>query len=485
MNTDRLTFDDYSPGVDQVTSARAGRPWAWGLSVCLVLVVCIRLFSENLSLLPGIVQYVDVPLTALLLFCGLLGLIRRGHRRGRSRLGLVLMLFILISLGSTLANASRTALLPAGMFMFNFACPFIFAFLIIDAPLNRADIRLVMKTFFVLGLVQICGLRSTAFPDSSPPPIPTSCLVRSGETPISSHTSWACGCCMCWEEPSSERTGLGRGEPRLSSSQSYSVFGLFYAAQYRAMLIFYTPVMVLTLWASPTRFLKRMRETVLVAGISLIMLIITATAYPNLKLLQVFDLVEDTSPIVHSGKIQAIQNVATMYGDMPHTAFLGSGPATFASRSFRVFADEPSAKEQAGNVAVGLMGGMYTTDVSARYVRTIQSDPIQGGTTVADPWSSFTALAAEVGVPGLLICMAPYIAALVFARRRMTASIRAGDRQGTQLAFACFGGLLLLLMQAMFDNWLEATRVTIPLWILVGLLYSSARLSRVLPSGYP
>jgi hypothetical protein len=472
VKADQPNLDEYSFRGVQVSSSRGGHTWALGLSACLILVVCIRFFSEDLRALPALVQYIDVPLTGAVAFCALLGFLRRGHRVGRSRLGTVLFLFLLVSLGSALINMSRTELLPTGMFIFNFLCPLVFAVVIIDAPLERKDMELVLRTFLWLGVLQLAVSVVYSLPKffaTSNPDFVSGTFGRNayqftyfiglwflyvlGGTLVESRHK------RRWQNPAIALAAL-------------FVFGLFYAAQYRAMLIFFTLVILFTLWASPMRLSKRLFQTIVVAGVSVAMLVTVATAFPSLKLLKVFDLLEDTSPVVQSGKVQAMRNVGTMYGDMPHTMLVGAGPATFVSRSFKVFASTPKPGEAVGGLAVGLMGGLYSTDVATKYVSTIEDKPIQGGTTASSPYSSFTALAAEVGSVGLFVYLSAYLIALVYARRRLKASVRAGDRMGARLAFTCFGGLLLLLVQAVFDNWLETTRVSIPLWTLVGLLYA-------------
>jgi hypothetical protein len=72
----------------------------------------------------------------------------------------------------------------------------------------------------------------------------------------------------------------------------------------------------------------------------------------------------------------------------------------------------------------------------------------------------------------LIVYLAVYVIALVYSYRRLRASAVLGDRLTARLAFTCFGGLILMLIQALFDNWLDSTRVAIPLWTLVGLLYA-------------
>ncbi len=117
-----------------------------------------------------------------------------------------------------------------------------------------------------------------------------------------------------------------RGRGLLVALAALIVFGLFYAAQYRAMMIFYSAVILITLWASPARPSQRFTYSVVLMVASVTTLIIVSTVFPSLKLLKVFDLVEDTTPIMESGKIQAVKNLWSMYGDMPETILVGAAP---------------------------------------------------------------------------------------------------------------------------------------------------------------
>ncbi|MBN1461282.1 MAG: hypothetical protein JXA57_17270 [Armatimonadetes bacterium] len=451
----------------------AGRAWAVGVSVGLALIVCIRFLSENLGLVPRIAQYVDVPLTITAAFCSILAFIRSGYRSSGSRLGVVLYLFILVSLASALVNSTRVELLPVAMFVFNFCAPLICAIVTIQAGLRREGIQLVLKTFFWLGVVQITvGLLydlpkfiATGNPD-----------YVSGTFGFNAYQfTYFIGLWLLYVLGGEIVGGESRQRWRGSAVAlaTVVVFGLFYAAQYRAMMIFFTLVILFTLWMSPARMSSRVMLTTVVSAVSVITLLVVATAFPGLKLLQVFDLFEDTSPIVESGKVQAARNVVVMYGDMPQAALVGSGPATFSSRAYMTFASEPRAEtEVVGALLVAQRGARYGTDVAHKYISPIERGAIQGGTTAASVMSSFTSLAAEVGPIGLVLYLSAYWMAISYSWRRLRAYASIGDRLGGQLSFTCFGGLLLFLIQALFDNWMESTRVAIPLWTLVGLLYA-------------
>ena len=454
----------------------ASRSWALGLSASLVLIVCVRFLSEDLRVVPSLVQYIDVPITGILLFCAFLAFVRRGHLVGASKLGMILYLFILISLVSAWINSSRTQLLPVAMFIFNFSAPLIFAVVIIDARLERRDILLVIRTFFWLGVLQVVVAVLYGLPRFLASHNPDYVSGTFGQNAY--QFTYFIGLWLLYVLGGSIAGSRSsrRGHTLFVTVAALAVFGLFYAAQYRAMLIFFTLVILLTLWVSPSRVSSRVLLTVVISAVSVITLIAVATSFPNLKLLKVFDLFQDSTPIVQSGKVTAVKNVVAMYGDEPQAALVGSGPATFSSRAYLTFSAKPRpGKEAVGALAVGIMGGQYSTDVSRRYIASIPYKPIQGGTTASSPWSSYTSLAAEVGPLGFFAYLAAYLAALVFSLRSMRASARVQDTLGVTLAFACFGGLVLLLIQALFDNWLETTRVAIPLWTLVGLLYALQR----------
>ncbi len=456
---------------------RGGRGWGWLLSTSLVLIICIRFLSESVGLLPGVVQFVDVPLTMLVALCGLLGFVRGGLYEDGLRLRAILFLFVLVFFVSWLTNTTRVGFLPAMMFMYGFAAPLVFAIVIMNARLGRDNIELVVRAFFWLGVLELATGILYGVPRFLATGNPDFVSGTFGENAYQ-FTYFLGMWFMYLLAGVSIRSGKKRrGQGIAVGLAAVAVFGLFYAAQYRAMLVFFTLVILLTLWVSPARLSRRALQTILISAVSVVTLVVIGTTFPTLKLLQVFDLFKDSSPIVQSGKVEVAENVLKMYQSMSHTAVVGSGPGTFSSRAYVTFAGEADpTKDSAGPLAASLMGGQrYSTDVATRYVLTIRQKPIQGGTTASSARSSYTSLAAETGLAGLLVYLAAYVLALAYSYRRLVAAARAGDVLSLKVAFACFGGILLLLIQALFDNWLDTTRVAIPLWTLIGLLYALDR----------
>jgi hypothetical protein len=165
-----------------------------------------------------------------------------------------------------------------------------------------------------------------------------------------------------------------------------------------------------------------------------------------------------------------------MYGDMPSTAIFGAGPGTYSSRAWQTFAKAGSTSQSnvAGAYALTLTGGeIYSTDVSDKYVRPqIQrGEIVEGSRAVSQPYSSYTALLAEVGVIGFAIIVSIYLAALVRAWWvARTAIARAGvSDQLPAVAIASFIAFLTLLQMAVLENWLEVARATFVVWILFGV----------------
>jgi hypothetical protein len=470
-----MAADGFTPAeIPLPCEQRGAHSWALLFCISVVLLVCIRFFSEKVRLLPGMVQYIDIPLTVLVGFLTILALARRGFDNDGLRLRLLIYLFFLVFLVSWTANTTRVSLFPAAMFIFGFLSPLVFSAAAINARLGRDDVSLIMRTFFWLGLLQLVVGIFWDFPQFLITDNPDVVSGTFGQNPY--QFTYFLGLWLLYvlggTVIKSGKARRGQGAGIILSSAA--VFVLFYAAQYRAMVIFFTLVILFTFWVSPAKLSSRALTSIGVIGVSMITLLIVSTTFPNLKLLRVFDLLQDTTPLVQSGKLKAVNNMFTMYGDIPHTALVGSGPGTYSSRAYVTFAEEPmGVKANVNPLVSSLLGGRaYGTDVANRYIQSLSHTAIQGGNTAASYESSYTSLAAETGPLGLTAYLAAYVFALRFSYRRLVASAKARDNLGVRIAFVCLGGLMLLLIQSLFDNWLENTRVTIPLWILIGALYA-------------
>ena len=122
-----------------------------------------------------------------------------------------------------------------------------------------------------------------------------------------------------------------------------------------------------------------------------------------------------------------------------------------------------------------LTGGVvYRTDVSEEFVlpRARGQAAVLGSYQLTHPFSSYLALAAEVGIIGLALILFIYGTALrrMFAIAvRTTKDFVTGDSLPA-LAIAAVIAPLTLLQMAVLDNWLEVVRVAAPTWIIMGIV---------------
>ena len=161
-----------------------------------------------------------------------------------------------------------------------------------------------------------------------------------------------------------------------------------------------------------------------------------------------------------------VGHVLDMYGDIPSTVAIGSGPGTYSSRAWQTFAkaDSTSRTNVVGGYATSLTGGqVYSTDVSEKYVAPqIEKGPDRAGlssrsrirsraTRRSWPRSGCSVLALIVGV---------YVGALarLWRMARRFAAAAALGRPLPALVIATFVAFLTILQMALLENWFEVTR---------------------------
>jgi hypothetical protein len=134
-----------------------------------------------------------------------------------------------------------------------------------------------------------------------------------------------------------------------------------------------------------------------------------------------------------------------------------------------------SASNVQGAYARRLTGGVvYKTDVSEKYVlpQLREGDIIEGSRAVSQPYSSYLALAAEVGLAGLALLAGIYLASLLWngriARREIAGATHADPVPA--LALATTVAFLMLVQMGFLQNWLEVTRVTFVVWAMFAVV---------------
>jgi hypothetical protein len=268
----------------------------------------------------------------------------------------------------------------------------------------------------------------------------------------------------------------GRAAARLAPIMIAASLLFIVLAQYRALLFTIgLSLLLVTVLLSQARGKAR---SLVVAGVG-IMAFMGAIAFgaQNFPILKLHQTLDQKPAAVVDQRVRALDAVDRLYGDDPRFALTGSGPGTFSSRSWLTFAlsDSDSASNVQSGYAEKLVGGIYHTDVSDHYVRPLlKIDPkesLAGSQAANSPYSSYTSVAAETGLVGLICLLAIYLSAFVFSLRQTRQAIRSAASRDSlpALCLAVTIGFFVLIQMGLLENWLEVTRLTFIVWILFAI----------------
>lgn len=473
----------------QTASSPAHPPW--GLAVpqgtgagrrlvlaTVALLVVIRLFTEVLGLLPGLLKLVDIPLLALLLAAAAVhpaGAAVRRHAVGPFFAPAVLFLGVCVV--SAVVNLSRVAPGPLALFLYGFLAPLLAygaAYRIWPTGSARALSRLLV----LLGVLQLVVVAAIDLPRFVATRNPDSISGTFGENPYQLVFFLVVFAALV--------AGIAAHEPARASARfapplvGTSLFVVF-LAQYRALLATTAVSMVLVgLLLARTR--ARRQRSLLVATVVVVAfafsLAVVAVRFPETRLGPYLTALRESPITLVTTRLHALSGVAEMFDDEPMTMITGSGPGTFSSRAWLTFANfyNPgrSPSDPVSRAVSQLTGGeQYHTDVSDRYStpRYLYAEAVLGSKSINFPFSSYTSLLAEVGVLGFAIMVGIYLAATLRAFRLASASTkqaRASDPL-PPLLLASAIAFALLLQMALLGNWLEVARITIPSWLLLAV----------------
>lgn|GEM_PF-2788077 len=451
-----------------------GNPRAAQLvSISLIVIVVVRFFTEVIKVLPTAMQWIDMPIVGIVALYAVGTLSRRRLKLSGGTHAMVMYVFAALCAVSATLNASRVSPFPALLFVYGLLAPIIFAVAIMNMDMSVEDLRKIVRVFVWLGIAEL-GIGflydvpvfiSTKNPD-----------VVSGTFGLNAYYfAYFIGLWLLYVLGAS-LIGPHCGKRVRSLYVAVSVVGvfvLFFLAQYRSMIVFFVLVILGSMLVSPLRSWGQIGLTMLIVVSSFGALVGVNAYAPNLKLLKTFELVTNPDPTLVVGKVISARNVMTMHEDIPHTFIVGSGPGTESSRAYITFANRDYKGKTPTLMAITdrLTGGSaYSTDVARKYLETVPDVAIQGGQSLASPFSSYISLAAETGVVGTMLYLALYAMAIAYSYGSLKRHAKALDGDGFALAFACVGGLLLMLCQALFENWFEALKITVPLWTLIGVL---------------
>jgi hypothetical protein len=115
----------------------------------------------------------------------------------------------------------------------------------------------------------------------------------------------------------------------------------------------------------------------------------------------------------------------------------------------------------------------YSTDVADKYVREPAQDAeiVSGSRAVTTPYSSYIAVAAELGLLGLMALVGLYGSALFITARRTfrAAQLSSGVDALPVVLLTSVTALFLLIQMGALENWLEVSRLTFIVWGLLAI----------------
>jgi len=446
------------------------------LYVVIFIVAIARLLTETLGILPRAINLADIPLfffaCAVLIFRN--GPSEPGCQFFRRSLSRPLKGFSLCAVLSIMVNGLFYGihLLPAISFLIFHLEPMVFALLFLRLGWAEHDTQTLATLLLGIGLLQIpmsLLQLSTAFSEDNPD--------------LASGTFGTNGSQMCFFLILVIAYLLGRYLMEASMRWLLPIIPLvivFYAQGFKAMwLPFVVTMAVPILLFSPRVKRKKVLSVVLILVVAIFIAfpVGMATSSQTMQFMR-WEYANDvlrSGAIWELGKIQAFLNISRLYRDAPLSAFVGVGPGSFSSRAFLTFTEVSPDPEAPTNVTHGYIEPIAPGVFAEKYVVPLvfKSEILFGSSTIDGPYNSYVSLMGEVGLIGFALYFLVYYR--VF-RRAITAA-REAKRQGNPLLFAisiaAICGCLTIAQMAFLDNWVEVSRVTLPLWLLLLPVISS------------
>jgi hypothetical protein len=437
----------------------------------LTAIITVRFFSEALHALPRAVNFIDVPLLMVAIVAAVSHRNRAPRPVHESTFFLLSALFLAFAVASSLVNLGRVDVFPVLAFVYGFLGPpaFYLATYVLWEPgrarsLSRLLIGLAVIQFITIVAIDIPKFVRTHNPD-----------VISGTFGTNAYqlvfflllfVALVVG--IVTFEPQNRMRLLAL--PFIAAA-----FLAIFLAQYRALLA----TMALTIVFVGILVGRRQRGIMIAAAATtgfILAFIFIVTYVPTNLFTQAVDAVRSDPAYFVDSRLGPADDVYRLYGDNWEYPLIGTGPGTYSSRAWQTFAEinSKSGSDVAGPYARRLTGGRpYHTDVSDKYIAPRVSGGAKYGTyTFANPFSSYLALLAEVGIVAFAILVGIYGIALVRLVRAalfLARWAKPGDVIPA-LVLATATSFFVLLQIAVFGNWFETARVTVPSWILFAIV---------------
>lgn len=423
-----------------------------------------RLFSEKLGWLPNWTNFLDYPLLVVFAVYVLLSL--RERRKPSGFAPLMWGLFMIFGV-SALANLDRLHPGAVTLFFVGLFEPLAYMALAYALVPRQEVLNFLVKVLFFVGWLQITVVLLMDLPRFLVTGNPDVISGTFGENAYQMTFVL-----MAWNALILSGKPAGRfrdlwflGVVGLQGL----ILGIILLAQFRAFIPF-----ALITWGLTYVIVNRAPGRAIVGaglgvGLFLTAFFVVNAWFPELKYGEFLELSSRRDEVIRAGKVQSVLNFFDLVDAQPQVLLIGTGPGTYASRGFRTFSI--AGKTDAANIFYrdAFHADFYVTDVAARYVLPVANLYAFGSATTAVPWFSFLSIPAELGLFGLALVLAIYGKAIRLAFRAM----HRPNSQG-MLARWAFIALILLLQMAFIENWLEVSRLTVPVWIVFGVVLAQS-----------
>lgn len=446
----------------------------WLIIISIALLVVIRFFTEEVPVLPEAVTFVDVPIFFLILTAAAIRTRKADERgSGATRFLVPAVVFLAVCLVSVVANLSRIAPAPALLFVYGFLGPLAVYYAVYrlwpagrGLAFSRLLVGLLLLEIAVVGFFSLPRFLVSDNPDEI--------SGTFGENPYQLVFFLLVVAAVLAGTFIFERH---RVAARLTPLLVVLILVVIFLAQYRALLVT-TALTVLLVFGLLSTLRGRRGVRGALGGILAAVaftggLLYVSQAFPSLLFAQALEDAADDPGLYASLRLAPFEALPELYGDDARYAVSGTGAGTYSSRAWRTFYEGSANTGVVGETAAIVNGGrLYRTDVSDEYVvPNLDPEPVQGSILIAQPYSSYVALAAEVGLLGMAAMVAIIVLGLIHAGR-MTVRTIVERRPRDPLPGLLLGstaGFFVLLQMGFLDNWFEVTRISFLAWALLAV----------------
>jgi len=441
---------------------------SWFLATIVIERFVTRLFTEKLGWLPDWANFLDYPM--LVLFAAYVLRRIRGRRGASKETGFGLLAsFLIINIGiSMLVNLDRLHPGAASLFIMGLLEPLAFMALAYRLNPHREVVGALAKVLVFVGWLQIVVVGIMDVPTflvTRNPDLISGTFGKNAYQLTFFLLTWNA---LVLSDKAETRQRALRQVSILMIQAAIVVIILL--AQFRSFLPFTAVTWIVTYIVVNQRPMRGFVAAAFGGSLLVGLFVAVNGLFPELKWGEVFELADRTDEVYESGKFQAVLNFGHLIADQPGVLAVGTGPGTYASRGFRTFSIAGEG-DVVNRIYRDLFNSdYYVTDVAARYTLPVERYFAFGAATTAVPWFSYLAIPAELGLPGLAIVLAIYGKAIVVSWNASRKAIWTRP-----LAQWVLIGLVLLLQMAFLENWLEVSRLTVPVWLVFGVVLAQVQ----------